>query len=229
MAARRLAVPAFIVMPHDAPAVKVAAVKGYGATITFCENTPTDRQRALKEVVAQTGAVFIHPFDDYGVIAGQATAAMELIEDVDDVLDVVMTPVGGGGLLAGTALAARYFSIRAEVYGAEPEGVDDAARSLASGRIELNETNLTVADGLRTHLGERNFPIIKEYVPRIFVVSDEEIVAAMRLIWERMKIIVEPSCSVPLAVVRKYPEPFAGKQVGIVLTGGNVDVDRLPF
>ena len=228
-AAQVLGVPAYIVMPHDAPAVKVAAVKGYGAEITYCENTPHDRQEALDGVVARTGAAFIHPFDDYGVIAGQATAAMELIEDIDCVLDVIMTPVGGGGLLAGTALAARYFSIRAKVYGAEPAGVDDAARSLASGKIELNETNTTVADGLRTHLGERNFPIIKQYVPRILVVSDEEIIVAMRMIWERMKIIVEPSCSVPLAAVLKYPDAFTGKNVGIVLTGGNVDVDRLPF
>ena len=228
-AAQVLGVPAYIVMPHDAPAVKVAAVKGYGAEITYCENTPHDRQQALDRVVARTGAAFIHPFDDYGVIAGQATAAMELIEDIDCVLDVIMTPVGGGGLLAGTALAARYFSIRAKVYGAEPAGVDDAARSLASGKIELNATNTTVADGLRTHLGERNFRIIKQYVPRILVVSDEEIVAAMRMIWVRMKIIVEPSCSVPLAAVLKYPDAFAGKNVGIVLTGGNVDVDRLPF
>ena len=228
-AAQVLGVPAYIVMPHDAPRVKVAAVRGYGAEITYCNNTPHERQAALEEVVARTGAAFIHPFDDYGVIAGQATAAMELIEDTDDSLDYILTPVGGGGLLAGTALAARYFSLKASVYGAEPKGVDDAARSLKSGKIELNETNQTVSDGLRTHLGARTFPIIFKYVPEIFVVSDEETVAAMRLIWERMKIIVEPSCSVPLAAVLRYPEQFRNKQVGIILTGGNVDVDRLPF
>ena len=228
-AAQQLGVPAYIVMPHDAPRVKVAAVRGYGAEITTCNNTPSERQRALEEVVARTGAAFIHPFDDYGVVAGQATAAMELIEDTDDTLDVILTPVGGGGLLAGTALAARYFSIRTRVYGAEPEGVDDAARSLRSGRIEINQTNHTVSDGLRTHLGERTFPIIHRHVPEIFVVTDAETIAAMRLIWERMKIIVEPSCSVPLAAVLRYPEHFRGKEVGIILTGGNVDVDRLPF
>lgn len=228
-AAQQLGVPAYIVMPHDAPAVKVAAVKGYGADISYCNNTPHERQQALDGVVRHTGAAFIHPYDDYGVIAGQATAAMELIEDTSAVLDVIMTPVGGGGLLAGTALATRFFSRVAVVYGAEPKAVDDAARSLLSGRIETNEVNTTVADGLRTNLGERNFPIIQQYVEAIHTVEEFEIVAAMRLIWERMKIIVEPSCAVPLAVVMKTPGVFAGKKVGIVLTGGNVDVDRLPF
>ncbi len=227
--AQVLGVPAYIVMPHDAPRVKVAAVEGYGAHITYCNNTPRERQEALEAVVARTGAAFIHPYDDYGVIAGQATAAMELIEDTEAALDFILSPVGGGGLLAGTALAARYFSVRATVYGAEPANVDDAARSLRSGKIEVNETNTTVADGLRTNLGERTFPIIHKYVPKILLVSEEEIIAAMRLIWERMKIIVEPSCAVPLAAVLRYPEEFAGKHVGIILTGGNVDVDRLPF
>ncbi|WP_116127923.1 pyridoxal-phosphate dependent enzyme [Lewinella sp. IMCC34183] len=228
-AAQVLGVPAYIVMPHDAPRVKVAAVEGYGATVTYCNNTPRERQATLDEVVGRTGAAFIHPFDDYGVIAGQATAAMELIEDVDKVLDLIVTPVGGGGLLAGTALAARYFSVRAEVIGAEPAAVDDAHRSFRSGRIEENETNVTVADGLRTNLGERTFPIIRDYVKEILLVEEDEIIAAMRLIWERMKIIVEPSCAVPLAVVLRYPDVFAGRRVGIILTGGNVDVDRLPF
>ena len=229
MAARVLGVPAHIVMPEDAPRVKVAAVEGYGAAITYCRNTPAERQQALEAVVARTGAAFIHPFDDWGVIAGQATAAMELIEDTEAALDVVMAPVGGGGLMAGTALAARYFSLRAVAWGSEPRRVDDAFRSLRSGRIETNETNETVADGLRTHLGERTFAVIKPHVPEIFVVSETEIVAAMRLVWERMKIIIEPSCAVPLAAVLAYPDRFSGKTVGIILTGGNVDVDRLPF
>ena len=228
-AAQQLGVPAYIVMPHDAPRVKVAAVEGYGAQITYCNNTPREREAALSEVVARTGAAFIHPFNDYGVIAGQATAAMELIEDTKAPLDCILAPVGGGGLLAGTALAARYFSVRATVYGAEPANVDDAFRSLASGSIEENPTNLTVADGLRTNLGDRTFPIIKQYVPAIYLVSEEQIVAAMRLIWERMKIIIEPSCAVPLAAVLAHPEVFVGQQIGIILTGGNVDVDRLPF
>ena len=229
MAAKVLGVPAHIVMPEDAPKVKVAAVKGYGATVTHCINTPADRKRALDEVVAQTGASFIHPFDDWGVVAGQATAAMELIEDVKVPLDIIMAPVGGGGLMSGTALAARYFSPDAVAWGAEPQNVDDAARSLASGKIETNETNLTVADGLRTNLGERTFAIIHKHVPKIMLVTEEEIVAAMRHIWERMKIIIEPSCAVPFAAVLRYPELFADKNVGIILTGGNVDVDGLPF
>lgn len=229
MAAKILGVPAYIVMPNDAPKAKVAAVEEYGATITYCVNTPADRQEALEKVVAQTGAAFIHPFDDYNVIAGQATAAMELIEDTREVLDVILSPVGGGGLMSGTALAARYFSLQAEAWGAEPRNVDDAARSLASGQIESNVTNQTVADGLRTNLGPKTFAIIHKRVPRILVVSEEEIISAMRHIWERMKIIVEPSCAVPFAAVLRYPELFAGKNVGIILTGGNVDVGNLPF
>ncbi len=227
--ARELSVPAYIVMPHDAPRVKVAAVKEYGAEITYCNNTPEERQKALEAVVRKTGASFIHPFNDYGVIAGQATCAMELIEDTEVVLDTIIAPVGGGGLLAGTALAARYFSRRAQVVAAEPSAVDDAARSMLSGRIESNQTNITVADGLRTNLGERTFEIIHRFVKEIHLVDEEEIIAAMRLIWERMKIIVEPSCAVPLAAILKYPDRFQGQKVGIILTGGNVDVDRLPF
>lgn len=229
MAAKVLGVPAHIVMPEDAPKVKIAAVEGYGASISYCVNTPADRKAALDKVVAKTGASFIHPFDDWGVIAGQATAAMELIEDMEEPLDLILTPVGGGGLMAGSALAARYFSIRAVAWGSEPRNVDDAFRSLASGKIEENETNHTVADGLRTNLGERTFEVIHKRVPKILVVSEEEIVAAMRHIWERMKIIIEPSCAVPFAAVLRYPEMFAGKTVGIILTGGNVDVDKLPF
>jgi threonine dehydratase len=230
MAAKALGVPAYIVMPHDAPKVKIAAVEGYGANVSFCVNTPKDRQDALAKVVAKSGAAFIHPFNDYGVIAGQATAAMELIEDTQGtVLDVVLAPVGGGGLMAGTALAARYFSVQAEAWGAEPRNVDDAYRSLESGRIEENETNQTVADGLRTNLGEKTFEVIQKRVPRILLVSEEEIVVAMRHIWERMKIIIEPSCAVPFAAMLRYPELFAGKNVGMILTGGNVDVGSLPF
>ena len=228
-AAATLGVPAYIVMPHDAPKVKIAAVREYGAEVSFCNNTPAERQAALEKVVARTGAAFLHPFDDWGVIAGQATAAMELIEDTDVPLDIILAPVGGGGLMAGTALAARYFSLQATAYGAEPRNVDDAHRSLASGRIETNAVNLTVADGLRTNLGERTFAVISKRVPHILLVSEEEIVQAMRLVWERMKIIIEPSCAVPLAAVIRYPEYFRGQAVGIILTGGNVDVGNLPF
>ena len=229
MAAKVLGVPAHIVMPEDAPKVKVAAVQGYGANISYCVNTPADRQRALEKVVAATGASFIHPFDDWGVIAGQATAAMELIEDTEAPLNILLAPVGGGGLMAGTALAARYFSLRAVAWGAEPRNVDDAFRSLRSGKVETNPTNQTVADGLRTNLGERTFAVIHKRVPEILVVTESEIITAMRHIWERMKIIIEPSCAVPFAAVLNYPDLFAGKNVGIILTGGNVDVDGLPF
>ena len=230
MAAKALCVPAHIVMPHDAPKVKIAAVRGYGAEVSFCVNTPEDRQAALNQVVAKTGAAFLHPYNDYGVIAGQATAAMELIEDTPGiVLDTILAPVGGGGLMAGTALAARYFSVQAEAWGAEPKNVDDAARSLVQGSVQRNVTNQTVADGLRTNLGEKTFEVIHKRVPKILLVSEEEIVTAMRHIWERMKIIIEPSCAVPFAAVLRYPEMFAGKNVGIILTGGNVDVGSLPF
>lgn len=229
LAARKLGVPAHIVMPEDAPKVKIAAVEDYGASVSFCVNTPKDRQEALDKVVARTGAAFIHPFNDFGVIAGQATAAMELLEDTKVALDVILAPVGGGGLMAGTALAAHYFSVQAAAWGAEPRNVDDAARSLESGKIEVNVTNQTVADGLRTNLGERTFEVIQKRVPKILVVSEHEIITAMRHVWERMKIIIEPSCAVPLAAMLRYPEYFAGKNVGMILTGGNVDVGDLPF
>ncbi|MGB3546267.1 MAG: pyridoxal-phosphate dependent enzyme [Saprospiraceae bacterium] len=228
-AARELGVPAYIVMPEDAPAVKIAAVRDYGAEVTFCVNTPADRERTLRQVTDRSGAAFIHPFDDYNVIRGQATAALELVEDCPVTLDVLMTPVGGGGLTAGTALVRHYLLPGGQTIGAEPKNVDDAARSMQSGRVETNQDNRTVADGLRTNLSERTLGIIREHVAEILTVSEEEIVAAMRLIWERMKIVIEPSCAVPLAAVLAYPDRFAGKNVGIILTGGNVDLARLPF
>ncbi|MEM8583581.1 MAG: pyridoxal-phosphate dependent enzyme [Bacteroidota bacterium] len=227
--ARAMGVPAYIVMPVDAPKVKVAAVRGYGAEITFCPNTPEDRQAELDKVVDRTEAAFIHPFDDYGVIAGQATAAMELIEQVDVKLDAIMCPVGGGGLLAGTALASHYFSPQTRVIAGEPEQVDDAYRSFHSGQVERNIDNRTVADGLRTTLSNRTLGIIREHVDDIWLVSEAEIVEAMRIIWERMKIIIEPSCAVPLAAAFKHKEALSGQRIGIILTGGNVDVNKLPF
>lgn len=228
-AAQALGVPAYIVMPHDAPSVKVAAVEGYGAQITYCNNTPDERKEALEKVVAKTGASFIHPFDDWHVIAGQASCCMELLNQVDEQLDIIMPPAGGGGLLSGTALAAHYFSPGTTVWGSEPENVDDAFRSLQSGKIEYNVDNRTVADGLRTNLGERTLTVIVKHVPRILVVSEEEIIQAMRLIWERMKIVIEPSCAVPFAAALRYKEEFAGKRVGLILTGGNVDLEKLPW
>ncbi|MGH1434524.1 MAG: threonine ammonia-lyase [Lewinella sp.] len=228
-AAQVLGVPAFIVMPKNAPAVKVAGVKSYGAEVVFCECTIEARETKLNEVIARTGAYFIHPFDDYNVIAGQATAPKELLEDANLPFDIIMAPAGGGGLLSGTALAAHYFTPDTQIIGAEPFEVDDAYRSFHSGKIEHNATINTIADGLRTYLSEKTLAIIREHVTDILRVEEEAIVHAMRLVWERMKIIIEPSSAVPLAAVHAYPEVFKGKTVGIILTGGNVDIGNLPF
>ncbi len=228
-AAQVKGVPAYIVMPENAPAVKVAATRGYGAEVIFCESTPEGRQAKLEEVVAEKGAYFIHPFDDYNVIAGQATTALELLQDGPDHFHILMAPVGGGGLASGTALTAHYFAKDITVLAAEPFEVDDAYRSFHSGTIQRNETTNTIADGLRTPLSEKTFGIIREHVTDILRVDEEAIIHAMRQVWERMKIIIEPSCAVPLAAVFSYPEQFKGKTVGIILTGGNVDVGKLPF
>ncbi len=228
LAARMRGIPAFIVMPSNAPAVKRAAVEGYGAEIITCEPTLKAREETLKAVVERTGAVFIHPYDNEAIIAGQGTAAMELLEDVPD-LDVVMAPVGGGGLLSGTALAVKALAANARVIAAEPVGADDAARSLAAGHVIPSVNPDTVADGLLTSLGERNFPIIKENVSAIWTIGDPEIIAAMKLIWERMKIVIEPSAAVCPAAVLDRPSEVAGLRIGIILSGGNVDLDRLPW
>jgi threonine dehydratase len=229
MAAKQLGVPAYIVMPSNAPKVKVKAVKGYGAEVTFSEPTQASRESTLEKIIAKNGAHFIHPYDNYDVICGQATCAKELIEDVPVILDAIIAPIGGGGLMSGTCLATTYFSQKTKLYGGEPKAVDDAFRSLKSGTLQKNETTDTVADGLKTNLSDKTFSIIKKYLTEAFTVEEEEIVAAMRMIWERMKIIIEPSCAVPLAVVLKQPEIFEAKKVGVILTGGNVDLEQLPF
>ena len=228
LAASELGVPAHIVMPTSAPKVKKTAVISYGGQVY--ESTPTLKAReALSAKIQQeTGASFLHPSNDIPVILGQGTSAIELLETQPE-LDVILTPIGGGGLIAGTALAAHYYGNNCKVIGGEPMQADDAYRSLKSGRIETNESTDTVADGLRTQLGDNNFPIIQQLVDEIIRVEEEEIIAAMRLIWERMKIIIEPSCAVPFAAVLKAPEQFADKKVGVVLSGGNVDLDNLPF
>ncbi len=228
LAASELGVPAYIVMPSSAPQVKKTAVIGYGGKVTVSEPTLEAREAMASKIQGETGATFLHPSNDIPVILGQGTAAIELLEDHPE-LEVVLTPVGGGGLLAGTALAAHYYGNSCKVYAGEPMEADDAYRSLRSGKIETNESTNTVADGLRTQLGDNNFPIIQQLVEDIIRVEEDEIVAAMRLIWERMKIIIEPSCAVPFAAVLKQPELFAGKRVGIVLSGGNVDLNELPF
>ncbi len=228
LAARLRGIPAHIVMPTSAPAVKRAAVAGYGAAIYDCEPTLASRESTLADVVARTGAEFIHPYNDERVMAGQGTAALELLTDHPD-LDLVMAPVGGGGLLSGTAIATRALAPAAQVVAAEPAGADDAARSLAAGRIIPSENPRTVCDGLLTSLGELTFAVIREHVSAIWTVDDPAVIAAMRLVWERMKIIIEPSSAVCLAAVLERPDTVRGRRVGIILSGGNVDLDRLPW
>jgi threonine dehydratase len=224
-AAKTLGIKAYIVMPKSSPQVKVDAVRGYGAVVIICESNQAAREAALNKVVAETGAEFIHPYDDYRVITGQATCVKELIEEVPT-LDVVITPVGGGGLLSGTCLGAQFFKPGLKVYGGEPEGAADAVLSLQSGKVEKAPFINTIADGLLTTLSEQTLGIIKEHVTDILLVSEEEIIAALRLIYERMKIIVEPSCVVPFAAAMRNAHLFKGKKVGIILTGGNVDLTK---
>ena len=224
-AGKILGTKSYIVMPRTAPLIKKKGVQGYGGEIFECEPTLAARETTLAEVVAKTGATEIHPFDNDAVITGQATAAKELIEEVGT-LDYLLAPVGGGGLLSGTCLAARYFSPTTKVIAGEPAGADDTYRSLQSGKIEISQAN-TIADGLLTSLAPRTFAIIKDHIDRAITVTDAEIVEAMRMVWERMKIIIEPSCAVPLAAVLKERELFKGKKIGIILTGGNVDLDKL--
>ncbi len=224
-AAQILAIPSYIVMPRTAPEIKKKGVRGYGGQIFECEPNVQAREAMLAIIVAKTEATEIHPFNNYHVIAGQATAAKELIEDTQP-LDFILAPVGGGGLLSGTLLSAKFFSPATKVIASEPAGADDAYRSIQSGKIEESQSD-TIADGLLTSLGDKTFPIIRDHVEEIITVSDTEIIEAMRLIWERMKIIVEPSCAVPLASVLKQKEKFKRKKIGIILSGGNVDLARV--
>jgi threonine dehydratase len=221
-------VKAFIVMPSSAPEVKKRAVAGYGAEITFCEPTLKAREAAAAEVMVTTGATMIHPFDNFYIIAGQGTAAMEMLHDMP-APDAVIAPVGGGGLLSGTAIAVRHLAPAAQIYGAEPLLADDAARSLHSGSLQPALPPATIADGLLTSLCERTFTIIRENVTDVLTVTEDQIVEAMRLIWERMKIVIEPSSAVPLAAVLANSALFSGKRVGVILSGGNVDLAKLPF
>lgn len=228
LAAKSLNVPAYIVMPRSAPEVKKAAVRTYGGKITECPSTLKDREETATKIQKETGATFIHPSNDLDVIMGQGTAAVELLQDQPD-LDYVFCPVGGGGLIAGTALAVKHFGNHCHCIGGEPMEADDAWRSLKSGKIETNETVNTIADGLKTQLGDQNFPIILENVQEIIRVTEDEIKSALRLIWERMKIVVEPSSAVPLAAVIKEKSRFKNKKIGIVISGGNVDLSSLAF
>ncbi len=215
---------AYVVMPRTSPKVKVEAVKGYGGKVIFCEPTLEAREATVEKIIKKTNAFFIHPYDNYDVIAGQATAAKELLE-VHPHLEAIICPVGGGGLTAGTILAANYFSNQVKVYAGEPDGADDAYQSIEKGQLIPSKNPNTIADGLLTSLGEKNFEIIKKGIEKIYLVTDHEIIAAMRLIWERLKIIIEPSCAVPLAVVLKNKKIFKNKKVGLILSGGNIDLN----
>jgi threonine dehydratase len=215
-------------MPSNSAKVKIRAVESYGARVVFCEPTEKAREAACADVISKIGAIPIHSFENPDVIAGQGTAAVELLEDVAD-LDVVMCPVGGGGLLAGTAVAAKSMRPNIKVIAVEPENADDAAQSFRAGRVIHTEKKFTIADGLRTNVGEPNFEIIRRYVDDIVTVSEEAIISAMRTIWETMKIIIEPSAAVSYAAIQKGKIDVAGKRVGIILTGGNVDLDALPW
>src|SRR2546430_8458799 len=227
-AAKLRGIPVHIVMPSNSARVKLRAVESYGARIVFCEPTQAAREAACADVIAKTGARLIHSFENDDVIAGQGTAAVELLEDVSD-LDLVMCPVGGGGLLAGTAVAAKSMWPKIKVIAVEPANADDAAQSFRAGRRIVTEKKFTIADGLRTNIGERNFPMIQRYVDDIVTVNEEGIIAAMRTIWETMKIIIEPSAAVPYAAIMQRNIDIVGKRVGIILTGGNVDLDALPW
>ncbi|MBD3233688.1 MAG: pyridoxal-phosphate dependent enzyme [candidate division Zixibacteria bacterium] len=228
LAARNRGAKAYVVMPRTSPQVKKDAVAGYGAEIIYCEPTLQSRESTLAEIVEKTGATFIHPYNDERIIAGAGTAGLELIEEIPD-LDIVMTPVGGGGLLSGTSISVKELSPQTLVIAAEPEGADDAYRSLKEGRIIPSVNPKTIADGLLTSLGDKTFAIIRNRVDRIVKVSDNAIIAAMRLIWERMKILVEPSAAVTLGALLEKRFDHAEKRIGIIVSGGNVDLNHLPW
>ncbi len=219
---------AHIVMPENSSKVKIAAVKNYGGKITFCASNLASRESTLKDIIAQTGAIEIHPYDDPRIIAGQATAAKELIEDTN-FLDIIMAPVGGGGLLSGTALSSFYFSDKTKIIAAEPEQANDAWKSFKTKAFVPSTNPDTIADGLRTSLGEWTLPIILAHVDEILTVTEANIIKTMKLVWERTKIIIEPSSSVPVAAIMQYPEIFQNQKIGIIISGGNVDFDNLPW
>ena len=226
LAAKSLGITAYIVMPSSAPQVKKDAVKTYGGIIIECPPTLKNREETAQKIVEEKGATFVHPSNDIEVILGQGTAALELLQKQPH-LDLVIAPIGGGGLIGGTALAVNLFAKSAKTIGAEPFEVDDAYRSLISGTIETNQSTNTIADGLKTQLGDQNFPIIQKHVEEIIRVTEEEIKNALKLIWERMKIIVEPSSAVALAAVLKEPAKFKNKQIGVIISGGNVDFNQI--
>lgn len=227
-AAGRRGIPCHVVMPRTAPEAKKAAVRGYGGEITECEPSTSSREAVFAEVQARTGAEFVHPYNDPRVIAGQGTCSRELLEQVE-VLDAVIAPIGGGGMVSGTCLTLSAVAPHVEIYAAEPEQADDAYRSFKAGHIIADDAPVTVADGLKVPLKELTWHFVRTYVTDILTASEQEIIDAMKLTWQRMKIVMEPSCAVPLATILKYPDVFAGKRVGVIVTGGNVDLDKLPW
>lgn len=228
LAARLRGIPAHIVVPRNAPLIKQRAIAAYGGQLTLCEPNLAARQAEADRIQRTTGAVFVHPYDSPLVIAGQGTIALEMLEEIPP-LDALVAPVSGGGLLSGLCLAAHALAPGVAVWGAEPALADDAFRSLRDGDLQTNTNPATIADGLRASLSERTFTIIRQHAHGIVTVTEEQIIAAMRLVWERMKLVVEPSAAVPFAAVLAAPEKFRGRHVGIVLTGGNVDLDKLPW
>ena len=227
-AAKQRGIPCTVVMPHTAPQAKKDAVMGYGGRVVECEPSTSSREAVFAEVVAETGAEFVHPYNDHRVIAGQATCSAELIEQVDG-LDAVVAPIGGGGMVSGTCLTLSGLAPQIKIYAAEPEQADDAYRSFKAGHIIADDAPNTVADGLKVPLKELTWHFVQKHVTDILTVSEEEIVEAMKLIWKRLKIVMEPSSAVPLATILKNPKIFAGKRVGVIVTGGNVDLDKLPW
>jgi len=227
-AAGRRGIPCAVVMPSTAPQAKKDAVRGYGGTITECEPSTSSREAVFAKVQAETGADFVHPYNDPRVIAGQGTCSRELMEQVDG-LDAVVAPIGGGGMISGTCLTLSTIAPQVKIYAAEPEQADDAARSFRAGHIIADDAPNTVADGLKVPLKDLTWHFVKRHVTDILTASEQEIIDAMRLTWARMKIVMEPSCAVPLATILKNPELFRGRRVGVIITGGNVDLDKLPW
>ncbi len=227
-AAGRRGIPCHVVMPRTAPEAKKAAVRGYGGIITECEPSTSSREAVFATVEAETGADFVHPYNDPRVIAGQATCSRELMEDVPG-LDIVTAPIGGGGMISGTCLTVSATAPHVEIIAAEPEAADDAAQSFRAGHIIADDAPVTVADGLKVPLKDLTWHFVRRHVTDILTASDAEIVEAMRLTWQRMKIVIEPSCAVPLAIILKNKDRFAGRRVGVIITGGNVDMDKLPW
>ncbi|MEM8751654.1 MAG: beta-hydroxyaspartate dehydratase BhcB [Pseudomonadota bacterium] len=231
-AAGRRGIPCHVVMPRTAPQAKKDAVKGYGGIITECEPSTTSREAVFAEVQAKTGAEFVHPYNDHRVIAGQGTCSKEVMEQMEEfggAPDIVVAPIGGGGMISGTCLTLSTLAPEVKIIAAEPKNADDAARSFRAGHIIADDAPETVADGLKVPLKERTWHFVSNYVTDILTATEEEIVDAMKLTWKRMKIVIEPSCAVPLATIIKNPDVFRGKRVAVIITGGNVDLDNLPW